>query len=128
MAFCANTTEVLNSREDLGARPAPWLLVFDLDGTLIDSSTDLCNAVNAALIHVHRSVLPPSTITAFIGDGAANVVRRSLRASTGSQVRDPRVLEDEALFDAAFPFFLRFYAEHKLDHTRIYEGVLPTLS
>ena len=56
----------------------PRLLVFDLDGTLIDSSLDLCNSVNAALTHVGKPSLPNPLIASYIGDGAAMLVRRAL--------------------------------------------------
>ena len=56
----------------------PRLLVFDLDGTLIDSSLDLCNSVNAALAHVGKPSLPNALIASYIGDGAAMLVRRAL--------------------------------------------------
>ena len=49
----------------------PRLLVFDLDGTLIDSSLDLCNSVNAAMLGVGKSTLPNEVIANYIGDGAA---------------------------------------------------------
>ncbi|HEX3373054.1 MAG TPA: HAD hydrolase-like protein, partial [Edaphobacter sp.] len=56
-------------------RPLPIdslrLLVFDLDGTLIDSRQDLCNSVNATLKHFNLRPLPDEVIASFIGDGAA---------------------------------------------------------
>jgi phosphoglycolate phosphatase len=97
----------------------PRLLVFDLDGTLIDSSADLCNAVNAALSHVGQPQLPNHRIAGYIGDGAAALVRRALAAEAAP---------NEALFDPAFAFFLDFYRAHKLDHTRCYPGVLDALT
>ncbi len=100
-----------------------WLLVFDLDGTLIDSSQDLCASVNAALMHVGRSPLPQHTITAFIGDGAATLMRRALRASETAE--KAVVLHSD--FERSFPFFLELYREHKLDTTRVYPGVLESL-
>lgn len=103
---------------------APQLLVFDLDGTLIDSSLDLCNSVNAALEHVGKSPLPPPLITSYVGDGAAMLVRRALG--------DPGDLDSasssEHLFERAFACFLAFYREHKLDHTTVYPGVLEALT
>lgn len=103
----------------------PRLLVFDLDGTLIDSSVDLCHAVNAALQHVGCASLPHERIAGFIGDGAAMLVRRALqdRADQASTTQ-----ADDALFGPAFAFFLEFYREHKLDNTRCYPGVLETLA
>ena len=63
-------------------RPIPAaslrLLVFDLDGTLIDSGADLCASVNAMLHHFGRPSLPQEVISTYIGDGAARLVSRAL--------------------------------------------------
>jgi phosphoglycolate phosphatase len=98
--------------------PAPSLrlLVFDLDGTLIDSGDDLCASVNAMLHHFDRPPLPQAVISTFIGDGAAMLVARSL-----GEPKDPAFLE------AALTYFLDYYREHKLDHTYVYPGVFPSL-
>jgi len=102
-------------------RPLPVeqirLVVFDLDGTLIDSRKDLCNAVNAMLAEFHRQPLPEEIIASYIGDGAGMLVRRALG--------DPR---DEPLVDDALQHFLAYYREHKLDHTYVYEGVMESLA
>ncbi len=105
---------------------ALWLLAFDLDGTLIDSSTDLCQAINAALAHVGRSPLSKRVITSFIGDGAPLLVRRALHAEKFSNAVH-RSNEDEALFEVAYSFFLDYYREHQLDHTHPYAGVVDAL-
>jgi phosphoglycolate phosphatase len=101
-------------------RPLPVeqirLVVFDLDGTLIDSRKDLCNAVNAMLAEFHRQPLPEEIIASYIGDGAGMLVRRALG--------DPH---DEALVEDALQHFLAYYREHKLDHTYVYEGVMESL-
>ncbi|MGP8173374.1 MAG: HAD hydrolase-like protein, partial [Terracidiphilus sp.] len=59
-------------------RPLPVqrlkLLVFDMDGTLIDSARDLCNSVNATLRHFGREPLPGPVVAGFIGDGAQMLV------------------------------------------------------
>jgi phosphoglycolate phosphatase len=98
--------------------PAPSLrlLVFDLDGTLIDSGDDLCASVNAMLHHFDRPPLPQAVISTFIGDGAAMLVARSL-----GEPKAPAFLE------AALTYFLDYYREHKLDHTYVYPGVFPSL-
>lgn len=102
-------------------RPLPVeqirLVVFDLDGTLIDSRKDLCNAVNAMLTEFHRQPLPEEIIASYIGDGAGMLVRRALG--------DPH---DEPLVDDALQHFLAYYREHKLDHTYVYEGVMESLA
>jgi phosphoglycolate phosphatase len=101
-------------------RPIPAgslrLLVFDLDGTLIDSGADLCASVNAMLQHFDRPPLPDAVISTYIGDGAARLVSRSLG--------DPA---DQAFLDSALAYFLDYYREHKLDKTYVYPGVFPSL-
>ncbi|HEX4154137.1 MAG TPA: HAD hydrolase-like protein [Acidobacteriaceae bacterium] len=119
----------------------PRLLVFDLDGTLIDSSLDLCNSVNAAMTAVDKPTLPNALIASYIGDGAAMLVRRALGDpgdldSRDPDSRDPDSLEPDArdpsagapLFHRAFDLFLAHYREHKLDNTRCYPGVLEALT
>jgi phosphoglycolate phosphatase len=97
---------------------APRLLIFDLDGTLIDSRQDLCNSVNATLAYLARPALPDAVIASYIGDGASMLIRRALG--------DPDHVED-ALLDRALNFFLDFYREHKLDFTYVYAGVFEAL-
>lgn len=92
------------------------LLVFDLDGTLIDSRQDLVNSVNATLCHLKRPELPEDVIASYIGDGAGMLVRRALG--------DP---EDEPLVENALQHFLAHYREHKLDFTYVYPGVFDSL-
>ena len=105
-------------------RPIPVesikLLVFDLDGTLIDSAQDLCNSVNATLEHCNLPRLPDSQIAGYIGDGALMLMRRALAAEKG-------VDADEAFLSRAYEFFLAYYREHKLDFTYAYAGVTEAL-
>jgi phosphoglycolate phosphatase len=97
------------------------LLVFDLDGTLIDSAQDLCNSVNATLVQFGREPLPDETIAGFIGNGAMMLVRRAFAAAGG-------LVAGEDLPVEAYPWFLDYYREHKLDYTYAYEGVLEALA
>jgi phosphoglycolate phosphatase len=105
--------------------PRPHLLVFDLDGTLIDSSLDLCNSVNATLAHVGRPTLPDNLIASYIGDGAAMLVRRALGDPGDLDSANP---DSQEIFQIAFNYFLRYYHDHKLDHTYVYPGVLEALT
>jgi len=109
-------------------RPIPAerirLIVFDLDGTLIDSARDLCNSVNAALEHMGRPHLDDHIIASFVGNGAPMLVRRSLAVENGVS---PDEIHDEELA-TAYSFFLTHYREHKLDFTYAYDGVLDALS
>jgi phosphoglycolate phosphatase len=104
---------------------SPRLLVFDLDGTLIDSSLDLCNSVNAAMEGVGKATLPNAVIATYIGDGAAMLVRRAL--GDPGDVDAANASAGDALFHRAFELFLEHYREHKLDNTRCYPGVLDSL-
>ena len=99
------------------------LLVFDLDGTLIDSRQDLCNSVNATLENFELAPLSDDLIASYIGDGAGMLIRRAL-AIPGEVPEGRRAAE---LFDEAFPFFLNYYREHLLDYTTVYAGVLESL-
>jgi phosphoglycolate phosphatase len=94
------------------------LVVFDLDGTLVDSAQDLATAVNEALTSVApgRPTLPLEVVKAFVGDGASILIQRTLRHA-GLELPKARVL----------PVFLECYARHLLDTTRLYPGVLETL-
>ena len=109
-------------------RPIPAehikLIVFDLDGTLIDSARDLCNSVNAALEHMGRPHLAHDLIAGFVGNGAPMLVRRSLAVENSVP---PDEVHDEELA-TAYSFFLAHYREHKLDFTYAYDGVLNALA
>jgi len=60
----------------------PALIVFDLDGTLVDSGLDLANAVNALIAELGRPPLPEAGIISMVGDGAGVLVRRALTAAS----------------------------------------------
>jgi len=105
-------------------RPLPVgqlrLLVFDLDGTLIDSARDLCNSVNATLKHFSCEPLPDMVVASYIGDGAVMLMRRALFGPEADAV-------DEGFLSRAYAFFLDYYREHKLDFTYAYAGVTEAL-
>jgi phosphoglycolate phosphatase len=88
------------------------LVIFDLDGTLIDSRLDLIHSVNAMLRNFHRPELPGDVVASYVGDGAPMLVRRALG--------DP---DDEKFLKQALDFFLAYYREHKLDYTKAYPGI-----
>lgn len=92
------------------------LFVFDLDGTLVDSSTDLADAGNALLERYGRPALPSAQIVAMVGDGARELVRRLL-AAAGL----------EASLDEALAQFLECYDDRLLATTRPYDGMVSTL-
>jgi phosphoglycolate phosphatase len=92
------------------------LLIFDLDGTLIDSKRDLALSVNATRAHLGMGPLDIEKISSYVGNGAPVLIRRAL----GEQATEPLVEE-------ALEFFLEYYREHKLDSTRLYPGVKESL-
>jgi len=92
------------------------LVIFDLDGTLIDSREDLIQSVNAMLRHFKRAELPGEVVASYVGDGAPMLVRRALG--------DPK---DEHFFKQALEYFLSYYRQHKLDHTTVYPGIREAL-
>jgi phosphoglycolate phosphatase len=94
------------------------LVIFDLDGTLIDSRLDLVHSVNAALRHIGRPELPEDVIASYVGDGAPILIQRALG---GEQV-------DDATVRRGLEFFLKYYREHKLDHTTVYPGIAQALA
>ncbi|HEY1577653.1 MAG TPA: HAD-IA family hydrolase [Terracidiphilus sp.] len=96
------------------------LLVFDLDGTLIDSAQDLCNSVNATLEKFGRPPLSDEVIAGYIGNGALMLVRRAFATDDGHEPSEEFLAE-------AYRFFLDYYREHKLDYTYAYDGVLEAL-
>src|SRR6202045_1219331 len=92
------------------------LIIFDLDGTLIDSRLDLIHSVNATLRHFDRPELPGDVVASYVGDGAPMLVRRALG--------DP---SDEKFFNQALQYFLDYYRVHKLDYTQVYDGIKESL-
>src|SRR5215831_8966250 len=92
------------------------LLIFDLDGTLVDSRIDLANSVNAMLRHYGKPVLANEVIASYIGNGAPMLVRRSLG--------DP---DDGSFVQEALLYFMAYYREHKLDTTYVYDGIKEAL-
>jgi phosphoglycolate phosphatase len=91
---------------------ATRVLIFDLDGTLIDSKLDLALSINATMRHMGHPPLTHETIYRYVGNGAQVLVRRAL---------GDRATDAEAT--AGLTYFLSYYREHMLDNTVAYPGV-----
>src|SRR5579885_1693670 len=94
------------------------LVIFDLDGTLIDSRLDLVHSLNAALRHIGHAELPEHVIASYVGDGAPVLIQRALG---GEKI-------EESVVRKGLEFFLSYYREHKLDHTTVYAGIAEALA
>jgi phosphoglycolate phosphatase len=92
------------------------LIIFDLDGTLIDSKLDLANSVNFTRQEMGLPVLEHRLIFSYIGDGATMLIRRAMGEGLG-----------ELDIQRALEIFLSHYREHLLDNTTLYPGVAETL-
>jgi phosphoglycolate phosphatase len=92
------------------------LIIFDLDGTLIDSKLDLAHAVNAMRAHMGLGPLEHELIYSYVGNGAPVLVRRAL---------GPDMPQEEV--GRGLEFFLAYYRDHMLDYTTLYPGVRETI-
>ena len=92
------------------------LVIFDLDGTLVDSKRDLINSVNASREHMGLAHLDDDLVASYVGRGSNALIRSSL----GLQA-------SEADVTRAHDYFLGYYREHMLDFTTLYPGVRESL-
>jgi len=92
------------------------VLIFDLDGTLVDSKRDLTASVNHIRHQFDLPLLTEEEIARFIGNGAQMLIRRALAAKAS-----------DANVQAGLQMFLSYYRAHMLDYTSLYPGVLETL-
>jgi phosphoglycolate phosphatase len=92
------------------------LVIFDLDGTLVDSKRDLIHSVNAARGLMNLAPISDELVASYIGNGAPMLMRRAL--GSGASEEDVR---------RALDFFLGYYRDHMLDNTRLYPSVKEAL-
>ncbi len=92
------------------------LVIFDLDGTLIDSKEDLAHAVNATRRHMGMEPLDHALVASYVGNGAPVLIRKTLGPEAG-----------EEQVEEALEFFLEYYRDHMLDYTLPYPGVREAL-
>lgn len=92
------------------------LMIFDFDGTLVSSGSDIAASVNHTLTTLGIPVLKKEKIIEFVGDGVEKLIGRSLGD------------EDKGRFDEAIEIFMSYYSKHMLDTTELYPGALSALS
>jgi phosphoglycolate phosphatase len=91
------------------------ILLFDLDGTLVDSVQDIASSVNELLERLGKPVLPKKTIQSYVGEGVRKLLERSLEAGPEAEL----AREEE--------IYLSIYRRRLLETTRPYPGVVPAL-
>ena len=98
------------------------VILFDLDGTLIDSVPDLAGAVNHMLLELKRPIFTEDVIRSWVGNGAQILVKRSLLGQSNINT-----IIDTELFNRALEIFLNFYKNNLCIDTILYDGVYNTL-
>jgi len=101
------------------------LLIFDFDGTLVDTRLDITNAVNDMLERFGRPRMGVEEVTSYIGDGIVKIVERSMRAS-GTDVEERGASGTD--LEKAVSVFRESYAKRLLENTAPYPGVLEALA
>src|ERR1035438_7366030 len=95
--------------------PGIRLLIFDLDGTLIDSEEDLSIAVNATRGDAGLPPLTMEDVAAMGGRGATELIRQAVPAA------------DQSHFRHSLEFFVHYYRKHSLEHTKLYPGTAEAI-
>jgi phosphoglycolate phosphatase len=98
----------------------PLFILFDLDGTLVDSAPDIARALNATMAEIGVPALPVARVVNYVGDGAAKLVERALRAPAPPEPAYPDVPDLVARFR-------RHYADAICVETRPYPGIVDVL-
>ena len=93
-------------------------VIFDLDGTLVDSAPDLCSAVNHALAAVGLPIHDVEAVRRMIGEGQRVLIERAVTRAGGSISQ----------CDAVLPLFRAYYSAHLVEKTQLYPGVQTTLA
>ena len=96
----------------------PGLVIFDLDGTLVDTAPDLCAALNAALADLGRPGIDAATVRHLVGHGARALIERGLAVTGGGS---------DAEIARALPVFLTHYAAHIADGSKPFPGAEAAL-
>ena len=97
-----------------------YTIVFDLDGTLIDTAPDLAAALNHVMLGIGRPQLAPATVRGLVGHGARALIERGMAAS-GGQPSEPEL-------QTLLQRFLAYYGANIANHSKPFPGVIETLA
>jgi phosphoglycolate phosphatase len=113
---------MLMTKPHVAARSASWpaAVVFDLDGTLVDSAGDITTSLNELLVARHLAPFPEETVRDFVGDGSKALVQRAL------QTRG--VLLDSEDLRVAVSSYDAIYGTHLVERTYVYDGALEVMA
>lgn len=92
-------------------------IIFDLDGTLVDSIYDIHNCVNTTLKHFKLETITMEDAHKFVGNGARLLIKRAVN----------KYSNNENIEEEAYNFYMKCYEEHCVDNTKLYDGVYDTL-
>ncbi|OEJ20202.1 haloacid dehalogenase, partial [Brachyspira hampsonii] len=92
-------------------------IIFDLDGTLADSISDIYNCVNASLKHFNLETISIEDTHNFVGNGAKLLIKRAVN----------KYSHDEKIEEEVYKYYIKYYEEHCVDSTKAYNGVYETL-
>ena len=92
-------------------------IIFDLDGTLADSISDIYNCVNTSLKHFNLQAISIEDTHKFVGNGARLLIKRAVN----------KYSNNEEIEEEVYKFYIKYYEEHCVDNTKAYDGVYETL-
>ena len=110
--------------------PRPQLIVYDLDGTLIDTGSNIALAINRTREAYHLPALPVETVVSYVGDGAGKLVERSIFGQINPGDAEPgEVLASDGSHapDDVFQRFMSIYGADPVTLSKPYDGVLEAL-
>lgn len=98
-------------------------IIFDLDGTLIDSIPDIYKSINKSLEYINLPEIPIDNVRKYVGNGAKELVKRTVNFFSDSLDKKYLEIAEEKMYN----FYMQYYYEHCIDSTYLYEGVENTL-
>ncbi len=103
------------------------LLIYDLDGTLIDSSRDIATAVNSALREMNLPELSVKKISSFVSSGVMNLMNGVLKEALRQQKPPDESIQIDSLLKRSVQLYRMHYAKHMLDETKLYPSIRTVL-